>query len=110
MSRAVGDCACRRTNVHEGDDSLQLVVSGPVEEIAEGDGACGFSGEVRGQPESRASVDTNDWVQFPTAILNIRASDREVGPIHSGDCDKQNAVLPVEELVRLVGGLWLWCN
>ena len=70
--------------VDQRDGSLQLVMAGLVEEVAETDHARSFSDEVHGEAGRRAAEDANHWIEFLAAALQIGTRHREVGGIQRG--------------------------
>src|SRR5689334_17905878 len=62
VRESVSDRTRRRTDIHEGHCSFQLVMPGFVEEVAEADYATCFSGEVYSQACAGASEGTDDRI------------------------------------------------
>src|ERR1019366_10125768 len=89
---------CRRgTDVHHGDEALQFVMSGFVEEVTERDHARSLTGEVRCKPRSTAAEQAGYRVQFPATAAEIVPGYDEVGGVEGSRCGKQKAILAIPE-------------
>ena len=84
MREAIAYGAGGASNVDQRDGSLQLVVAGLVEEVAETDNARSFSDEVHGEAGRRAAEDANRRIEFLASALQIGTRHREVGGIQRG--------------------------
>lgn len=81
MRQPVAYGAGGASEIDDGDGSLQLVVAGLVEEVAETDHARSFPDEVDGQAGGRAVEDAHHGIQFLAAALQVGTRHREVGGI-----------------------------
>ena len=94
------------SDVDDQNKSLEFVMACFVEEVAQGYYSGCFSNEVDGESWSGASEDSNNGIQFPAAVLQIEASDGEVGSVQSRRSCEQQLIVPIPELVLADGGLW----
>src|SRR5579864_7353661 len=93
------------SDVDQRQGSLQLVVAGLMEEVAETDDARSFSDEVHGEADRRAAEDANHRIEFLAAMLQIGTRHREVGGIQRGRGGEQGTVplVPESMLIPLAG-------
>src|ERR1700736_2254991 len=85
------------TDVHHGDDALQFVMSGLVEEVAKRDHTRRLTGEVHGKPRGAAAEYTSQRVQFPAAMAQVVPGYDEIGSIKGGAGCKQETILTIPE-------------
>lgn len=109
MAESESDGACGCSGVHQGDDSLQTMMVGAVEEVAQTDDSGGFAGEVEGQTRRGPAKDAHHGVEFLSAILQVGAGYEEVGGAGGGHSGEEHAILSIPELVRgfRVEGTWV---
>ena len=98
VCQAVGDRAGGSSDVDQGDGAFELVVTGLVEEIADGDDSRGFSDEVHGQARPWSVQRCEPAVQFLSSALQIGAGHREVGASQRGSRGEQYAILRSQNL------------
>jgi hypothetical protein len=93
MRQAVADCAHPSTNIGDGNEALQFVMSGLMKKVAEPHHAGGLPAKIESQAGRGAAKDAHDRVQLPATTLQVRVGDGEVGGI-GGDhpCEEQTTV------------------
>ena len=84
VSQAERDRGSRGSDVQHGDRTLQLVVSGLVEHIADSDHANVFADEVYRQARCAAAEHPRHGIQFLTAILQVGSGYEEVCSAEGG--------------------------
>ena len=89
----------RSRNVEHGRYSLQLVVPGLVEVIAEPDDSRGFAGEINRQASCAAAEKTGYRVQFFSTVLQDGSGQRKVSGAESSDHCEKSAVLAVPKSI-----------
>src|SRR6266567_2276236 len=100
MRESESDRARRAANIYKRSDALQLVVTGLVEQIADSEGARGFSGEIERETSSAAGKYPRDRVEFPAAARQIGAGHEEICRAHRADCGEQDPVVAIPEAMR----------
>lgn len=99
MRKVEGDRRRRRTNVQHGDNPLQLVVPGLVQEVTDSHHSSSLAGEVHRQARGAAAEETRDRIQFLATTAQIIPSYNEVSSAEGRVRRKQNAILPIPKLM-----------
>jgi len=86
-------------------EAFQLVVAGLVKEVAEADGAGGFSDKIHRQTSRAAGEYAGHGIQFTAAAGEVRASDKEVGGRRRAYRGEENGVVAIPEVMLRIAAL-----
>lgn len=102
---AVGDAVRHRTggpgNIDDRCDSFELMVSGPVQEVAGADHSASFKGKVQREAGTAGAKHPRHRIELASPGLQVRTGNVKVARAQSRRRRKQKTILRVPVTVRL---------